>query len=111
MCDNIALKLVRKMFGYVHTIAYFYISYARSITEILTKQTKMTTNEVSLQSKLAEGMPFIKQSNSEGLVKQTNELIVIDNYSNIPTIKCPPEVQVALRFVGFKGITDYIFNY
>lgn len=70
----------------------------------------MIHSETTIQSKLAEGMPFIHPTKSEGLIKSTTELILIDSISNIPTIKCPTEVQNALRFVGFKGITDYIFN-
>jgi len=69
----------------------------------------MQTND-NAYLELLKGLPFIKQSQSEGLIKSTTELILIDNFTDIPTIKCPSEVQNQLRFVGFKGITDYIFN-
>jgi len=36
---------------------------------------------------------------------------MIDKYENIPTIKCPTEIQKSLKFVGFKGLSDFVTQY
>jgi|TARA_R100000935_G_scaffold6607_1_gene14241 hypothetical protein len=66
---------------------------------------------MNLVQQLVEGLPVYSQSNSEGLAKQTQELIMIDKYENIPTIKCPTEIQKSLKFVGFKGLSDFVTQY
>jgi hypothetical protein len=56
---------------------------------------------------------YVYSQKNEGKAKTTEDLILIDiidasEYDEIR--RCPKEVQKELLFVGFKGVTDFIFD-
>tara|TARA_R100000963_G_C4589063_1_gene66958 strand:+ start:473 stop:688 length:216 start_codon:yes stop_codon:yes gene_type:complete len=53
---------------------------------------------------------YIYKNLNEGKIKSTEQLILIDEITGYEHIKCPVEVQQQLLFIGFKGLTDYVFN-
>ena len=53
---------------------------------------------------------YIYKNLNEGKIKSNEELILIDEITGYEDIKCPVEVQQQLLFIGFKGLTDYVFN-
>lgn len=61
----------------------------------------------NLELELTEGLPVIKRSGNE----RSNKMIVlIDEIPPIEHIKIPKEVQNELRFIGLKGLTDFVSN-
>ena len=53
---------------------------------------------------------YIYKNLNEGKIKSNEQLILIDEITGYEDIKCPVEVQKQLLFIGFKGLTDYVFN-
>lgn len=53
---------------------------------------------------------FVYTNKKEGLVRSNEELILIDEVQGYEHIKCPADVQKELKFVGIKGLTDFIFD-
>ena len=53
---------------------------------------------------------YIYKNLNEGKIKSNEQLILIDEITGYEDIKCPVEVQQQLLFIGFKGLTDYVFN-
>ena len=53
---------------------------------------------------------FVYTNKKEGLVRSNEELILIDEVQGYDHIQCPSEVQKELKFVGIKGLTDFIFD-
>lgn len=63
------------------------------------------------QIELANGKAiFVYTNKKEGLVRSNEELILIDQVQGYEHIKCPADVQKELKFVGIKGLTDFIFD-
>lgn len=63
------------------------------------------------QVELANGKAvYVYTNKSEGKVKSNEELILIDEFTEYQKIGIPSEVQKELLFVGFKGLTDFIFD-
>ncbi len=53
---------------------------------------------------------FVYTNKKEGLVRSNEELILIDEVQGYEHIQCPSEVQKELKFIGIKGLTDFIFD-
>ncbi len=53
---------------------------------------------------------FVYTNKKEGLVRSNEELILIDEVQGYEHIQCPSEVQKEVKFVGIKGLTDFIFD-
>ncbi len=63
------------------------------------------------QVELANGKAvYVYTNKSEGKVQSNEELILIDEFTEYQKIDIPSEVQKELLFVGFKGLTDFIFD-
>ena len=62
----------------------------------------------NIEIKLAEGMPVIKRATR--LTLSSRVVTLLDDVQEPDYIPVPVEVQKELPFLGFKGLSDFVFN-